>query len=480
MSSPPEVIGGRNVPLCVDLDGTLTPIDTLHEALLGLARQAPRTLIHLPFWLRLGKARMKREVAAHFKFNAADLPLNRPLLEWLRAERESGRYLVLATAADSSVAEQVAARIGLFDKIIASDGRQNLSADAKCAALVENFGERGFDYVGNERADEPAWRAARKAIVVGTLKQAERTRRIADVERVFINERAGVRVWIKAMRVHQWVKNMLIFLPAILAHRILDPAILLQSVAAFFAFGLCASSVYLINDLLDLSVDRNHPRKCQRPLASGVLSARNGLVMAVTLICASAALAVFVSLPFAGVLCGYYVLTWTYSLRLKRAALVDVMTLAGLYTIRIIAGAAATSIQLSFWLLAFSVFIFLSLGLVKRYTEINDGYHAGKLISHGRGYSAADLPLLMSLGVASGFCTVVVMALYINSTDSQALYRHNKPLWLVCPLLLYWLSRVWLLTTRAQMHDDPVVFALRDRISLVVLALLGFIVLVSI
>jgi 4-hydroxybenzoate polyprenyltransferase len=258
------------------------------------------------------------------------------------------------------------------------------------------------------------------------------------------------------------------------------PAVLFESVLAFVAFCLCASSVYLINDLLDLAADRHHPRKRMRPFASGALSAQSGLAVAFALLLSGAALAALVNWQFAGVLGGYYVLTWTYSLRLKRAALVDVMTLAGLYTIRIIAGAAATAIPLSFWLLAFSIFIFLSLGFVKRYTELDEARQAGGTDKRGRGYRPTDLPLLMNLGIAAGYCTVVVMALYLNSTDSQSLYRHNKPLWLVCPLLLYWISRIWLLTTRGQMHDDPVVFALRDRMSLFVLCLLGVIVLLSI
>lgn len=468
------------VPLCVDLDGTLTPIDTLHENVLALARQAPLALLSIPFWLMGGKAKMKREIAARAKFDASHVPLNQDLYDWLKSERAAGRRLVLATAADSDIAAEVARRVDLFDEIIASDGKENLSSNAKRAALVKRFGEGGFDYVGNERADENVWRSARKAVVVGPDSQVERARKITTVERVFPVRSNRLSVWLKAMRLHQWVKNVLIFLPAILAHKIFDPQIFLDCVLAFIAFGLCASSVYLFNDLLDLSSDRQHPRKHKRPFAAGLLSARAGALVGVLLLLAAGALALTVSRNFAGVLLGYYVLTWTYSLRLKRAALVDVMTLAGLYTIRIIAGGAATDISLSFWLLAFSVFIFLSLGFVKRYTELDDARRANKLSGHGRGYSAQDLPLLMNLGVTAGYCTIVVIALYINSIESQALYRHNKPLWLVCPLLLYWISRVWLLTTRGQMHDDPVVFALRDWRSLVVLAMLGVIVLLSI
>lgn len=473
-------IDSAAVPLCVDLDGTLTPVDTLHENLLGLVRQAPASLIRLPFWLMSGKARLKREVASHAKFDATNLPLNRQLIEWLEAERNAGRRLVLATAADSQIAQQVAAEVNLFDEVISSNGENNLSAENKRLALVERFGERGFDYVGNEKADLKVWRSARKAIVVGNERQIEKARQVAEVDRSFAAPRSSFMAWIKAVRLHQWVKNALIFLPALLAHRILDPQVLRESIGAFIAFGLCASSVYLINDLLDLSSDRIHPRKRKRAFAAGVLSARSGGVVAIALFCASAVLALLVGWKFVAVLAAYYVLTWTYSLRLKRAALVDVMTLASLYTIRIIAGAAATSIGLSFWLLAFSVFIFLSLGFVKRYTELEDARKADKMSTHGRGYRATDLPLLMTLGVTAGYCTVLVVALYINSPESQALYRHNKPLWLVCPLLLYWISRVWLLASRGQMHDDPVVFALRDRISLVVLGILGVIGLLAI
>ena len=325
-------------PLCVDLDGTLTPVDTLHENLVALIRQNPRALLAIPFWLHEGKARMKHEMAARAKFNASLLPINQHLLVWLQSERAGGRTLVLATAADLRIAEQIAAETGLFDEIIASDGKTNLSADAKRQALVERFGERGFDYVGNEEADERVWRSARKAIVVGSQRQIDRTRRVAEIDRVFIATPPSPMIWVKALRLHQWAKNTLIFLPALLAHQILVPGVLVACVLAFLAFGLCASSVYVVNDLLDLSADRLHPRKCKRAFASGQLSVRSGGVAATALLSASALLALLVDPMFAAVLAGYYLLTWSYSLRLKRAALVDVMTLAGLYTIRIIAG----------------------------------------------------------------------------------------------------------------------------------------------
>jgi 4-hydroxybenzoate polyprenyltransferase len=468
------------VPLCVDLDGTLTPVDTLHESLLTLARRSPLSLLSLPAWLARGKAGFKREVSKIVDLDGSGLPFRPELLEWLQAERASGRRLVLVTAADHKIADSVAAHLGLFDEVLASNGTDNFSGEDKRRLLVERFGERGFDYAGNEVKDTHVWKSARQAIVVGSNSLASSARKVAEVGRVFAPKSGSLKLWLRAARLHQWVKNALIFLPALLAHQILAPGIIGLCIRAFIAFGLCASSVYIINDLLDLSADRKHPRKRFRPFASGELSARAGLIAATLLLVGAIALSLTIGLIFCGALAGYYFLTWAYSLRLKKAAIVDVMTLAGLYTMRIIAGAAATLIQPSFWLLAFSMFIFLSLGCVKRYTELDDANKAGKMGGHGRGYWATDLPLLLGLGISSGFCTILVMALYLNSPESMMLYDHSKPLWLICPLLLYWISRVWLLTTRGQMHDDPVVFALRDKLSIAVLGLIGLIVLVAI
>lgn len=266
--------------------------------------------------------------------------------------------------------------------------------------------------------------------------------------------------------------------PALLAHSITQPVVLINVVLAFLAFGLCASSVYLVNDLFDLAADRRHKRKRLRPFASGALSAKSGVLVAALLLAGAVAVAALVNGRFCAVLAGYYVCTFAYSFRLKREALIDVVMLAGLYTSRIIAGAAAAWVPLSFWLLAFSMFLFLSLGIVKRYTELDDARQADKIA--GRGYSVSDLQLLQSLGTAAGYSAIVVMALYINSADSQALYQHSKGLWLICPLMLFWISRVWLLTTRGQMHDDPIIFALRDRVSLTIMLMICAVVVISI
>ena len=446
-------MNAQNVPLCVGVDGTVTPANARHERALGALKRVA--------------------------FDAGALPFRDELIGWLAEEHAAGRHLVLVADGDPTLDQQVAVRLGLFDEVTRADGSGS-AADRKRRALVERFGERGFDYAGSDVADLPVWAAARGAIVVGNRKLADRVGRTTQLLRTFTTPQVTLRTWIKAVRLHQWVKNALVFLPALLAHHIADPTVLLPAALAFLAFGCLASSVYVTNDLFDLAADRQHPRKRRRPFAAGVLSVRSGIGASVALLLCALLLTAVVGWSFGLVLAGYYLLTWAYSLRLKRIALLDVMTLAGLYTLRIIAGSAATHIELSFWLLAFSVFVFLSLGFVKRYAELYDSRKAGKLAGHGRGYGADDLALIMNLGTASGYCAVVVIALYINSAESTALYHHHKTMWLICPLMLFWISRVWMLTTRGYMHDDPVVFALRDRVSLLVLGALGLIVLLSI
>lgn len=469
-----SAIGSQTeIPLCVDMDGSLTPVDTLHESLLDMCRRSPLAALAAPLWVLQGKASFKSKVAAASDPDLSLLPLRENLLVWLKEQHAKGRRIVLATAANRKLAEQVAARVGIFDEVIASSEDENLAGERKRLALVARFGDKGYDYVGNDAKDIQVWKSARRAIVVGGKGLAKRAQSVAEVEQVFAPKAVSFKTWLKAIRVHQWVKNVLVFVPAIVSHRILESQMLLASVLAFLAFGLCASSVYIFNDLLDLPSDRAHPRKSQRPFAAGLLPARDGALTGIVLVLVAACVALTVGPWFFLALLGYYVLTWAYSLSLKRKALVDVITLAGLYTLRIIAGAAATLIAPSFWLLAFSMFVFLCLGIVKRYAELHDARQAGKLGSGGRGYTSHDLELLLTIGMASGFSAVVVMALYINSVESQRLYHRPQVMWLICPLLLYWIMRMWLLATRGQMEDDPVVFTLRDRISLFTVGLVG-------
>ena len=468
------------LPICVDLDGTLTPVDTLHEGLLALAKSSPASLFALPRQRARGKAACKAFVAQHVGVDTETLPIRVDLLDWLRKEKSAGRPLLLVTAADPRTAESVAERLGLFDDVIFGDGSRDLVGEARRETLVQRFGENGFDYVGNGTPDLQVWRSAAHAIVVGNGALARKAGKVCVVTQQFEAPRAGVAVWIRAVRLHQWVKNGLVFLPVLLAHQIGDATTLIHSLLAFFSFGLCASSVYIFNDLLDLASDRRHARKQNRPFAAGLLSAKIGVVVGIALLISAATIAALIGPSFCVALAAYYVFTWAYSLRLKRVALIDVMTLAGLYTMRIIAGSAATLILPSFWLLAFSMFMFLSLGIVKRFAELDDARRSGIATVHGHGYSANDLALLQSLGTSAGFSAIVVMALYINSAASGTLYTQPEMLWLLPPLMLFWISRMWLLTSRGRMHDDPIVFALRDRTSLIIAATMVASVLIAI
>ena len=461
----------RDLPLCVDLDGTLIRSDLLVESALGLLTRNPLYLLRFGLWLLRGKAHLKREIAERTSIDVTTLPYETRVLDWLRSETD-GRLRVLCTASDHKFADAVAAHVGGFDEVLASDGVRNLSGRNKADVLGERFGERGFDYAGNEARDLHVWSRARRAIVVNAPRTlAQQAGRVSQVERVFDRNGGRARSWLKALRLHQWLKNLLIFLPLLTAHLVLVPDALVRSLLAFFSFCLCASGVYLLNDLLDLESDRRHSRKRLRPFAAGTLPISAGLVVAPLLTLAALALALAISKLFALTLAGYYVLTLAYSFFFKRIAMLDTVVLAGLYTIRIIAGTAALRIGVSFWLLAFSMFLFLSLAMIKRYTELRGLLMAGDSRSVGRGYAVDDLPLVQSLGASSGYLAVLVLALYINSTASELLYRHPPVLWLLCPLLLYWISRAWLIAHRGGMHDDPVVFAVSDRTSRLLLAL---------
>lgn len=465
--------------LAVDLDGTLLRTDSLWESLLAMLRDQPLSLGAATIRLLQGRAAFKEYVAGCAPPDLATLPLNGALLAWLKEEHQSGRRLVLATAADRRIAAAAAARVGLFDQVLATGEGRNLKGEAKAVELVARFGTGGFDYVGDSRADLPVWREARHAIVVGGPDLERAARQVATVERVFAPERGRLPLLLSALRLHQWAKNLLVFLPLLAAHR-LDGAGILAAMLAFLAFGLTASAVYLVNDLLDLPADRRHPRKCRRPFAAGELPLYWGLALAPLLLLAAATLSLLTLPPaFSLVLAGYIVATSAYSFSLKRIPVVDVLLLAVLYTVRVVAGAAAVTILPSFWLLAFCMFIFLSLALSKRYTELLGLQQRGELTAAGRGWHVDDLPLVQTLGTSAGLNGVLVLALYIDSETARQLYASPLALWLVCPLLLYWISRLWFKTHRDEMHDDPVVFALRDRASLLTGALTTGIVLLA-
>lgn len=454
-------------PIVVDLDGTLVLTDLLIENVFLVLRHNPFTFFTLVFSLFRGKAYFKMRFADVVLPDVKSLPYNLELIDWLQRQRAKGRILVLATASNERIARHVALHLDIFDDVLGS-GEIDLSSYRKRAALVEKFGEMGFEYVGNSKADLPVWRSAAQIHIVnpefGVMRAASKLGNIG------LSIRSKNNYWgavLKAIRLHQWAKNALIFVPLLASHRIFELPIVLDGLLAFLSFGLCASSVYLLNDLLDLPNDRQHPTKRNRPLAAGTLPILHALFLIPGLLLAAFVLALWqLPLQFTAVLAGYYLLTSAYSLGLKRAVMLDVVTLSMLYTSRVIAGAAAMALVATFWILAFCTFIFLSLALVKRYSELYEGHQNGnnEKIS-GRGYYPSDFELLASLGGASGYISVLVLALYINESASATLYQSTEWMWLALPLLLYWLNRVWLIAHRGEMHDDPIVFALRDSVS---------------
>jgi 4-hydroxybenzoate polyprenyltransferase len=461
-------------PLVVDLDGTLLRSDLLLETGMDFVRHHPLQFYRPFMWLLKGKVALKEGLARHSNIDVRVLPYDPIVIELIKAARLEGRVVVLATASHQALAERVAGHLELFDRVLATEAGRNLTAENKRDLLVEEYGHGGFDYLGNSKDDICVWASARKAYVVNPESGVERLAQAqGNVEQVIRSNSPSLKVWLKALRLHQWMKNALIFVPLLAAHQLVNPLLLVQGLAAFILFGLCASSVYLLNDLLDLADDRHHTSKRHRPFAAGRLSIKSGLLAFPLLLLAAFGGAVWL-LPwlFSLILLGYYVLTLAYSLSLKRQMAVDVMALAMLYTVRIIAGAAAFGLALTFWVLAFSMFIFLSLALVKRYSELREARKKGRTEkTRGRGYYPADLEMISSLGASSGYLAVMVLALYINDKATAALYRYPQLIWLACPLLLFWITRVWMLTHRGLMHDDPVVFAVRDRVSLMVGAL---------
>jgi len=456
-------------PLCVDVDGTLVKSDTLMDSLLLLFRSRPLDALQFPLWLLRGKAAVKAEVGRRVALDVRHLPYNRSVIEYLETQRGNGRKLYLATGADRQLAQRIADHLGLFDGVLASDGRTNLTAGNKLDGLRRTFGDEGYDYIGNAGPDLPLLQHAGIAMLANpapALRARLRSRGVT-VEREFRDKNTAAKAMLKALRLHQWAKNILIFVPMLLAH-VLRADAFANAAIAFVSFSLCASSTYIANDLLDIESDRRHPRKRNRPFAAGDLSVLTGVLMSAALLAGSIVIAAaFLPLSFLLWLSLYLVGTLSYSLVLKRAVLVDVLVLSGLYTVRLLAGAASTGLEISPWLAAFSIFLFLSLAMVKRFSELQNTRARGQALANGRGYLLGDIEQLRSFGTASAYASVVVFSFYIGeSRKAGSLYLHPTRLWLITPLMIYWISRVWLLASRGELDEDPVIFAVTDRISL--------------
>ncbi|MEJ0093003.1 MAG: UbiA family prenyltransferase [Methylocella sp.] len=464
-------------PLVVDLDGTLIKSDLLVEAVFKRIGAKPFAAVGLLAALRRGKAHFKHVLAQAVNLDPASLPYDQVILGRIREAVAAGRPVYLASASNAQFVSAVAEHLGFFTGWFGSDAITNVAGSNKARLLVEAFGDGGFDYIGNDEADLHIWAVASKGMAVRPPSRIQAKLVAAGIE-IIESEKQKLKSWIKLFRVHQYVKNTLVFLPLLTAQR-LDPASIFDSVLAFLAFSLCASSVYIFNDLVDLAADRDHPTKCNRPLASGAISIIHAALAIPILLVVAMALAAFASLPFLAVMIFYFALTTTYTCWLKTKMLIDVVVLAMLYTLRAIGGAAAIGVPVSEWLLAFSMFIFTSLALIKRYVELTTRLDAAKCDPSNRNYRLADMPIVASCAAAAGFNAVTVFALYISSDTVHQLYHHPKALWLVCPVLMYWIARMLMMAHRRQMHDDPIVFAAKDPPSLWAVAAIGAIMLAA-
>ncbi len=475
--SNPESQSDR--PLVIDVDGTLIRSDLFVETFFARLSRAPASLLEIVVGLLKGKAALKHRLAQVTDFDPALLPYDEDILALARQASQAGRKIYLASASNERLVEAIARHLGIFTGWFASDATTNLSRKVKMRRLVEAFGRRGFDYVGSEAADLPVWAEAATGITVRAPKRVKRAlARISIPVEHLVSAGPNWGTWLNLFRVHQYAKNALLFVPLLTAHQFaLHP--LLNEILAFIAFCLCASSAYVLNDIVDLWADRAHPTKRHRPLANGSIPLAKGILAGCLLFLTAIAVAALVSLPFLGVLLGYFALTVSYSFWLKRKMLVDVVTLAILYTIRVIAGSVAIGVATSEWLLTFSIFIFTSLALIKRYVELAVRLDANLPDPSNRNYKIADLGIVASLAAAAGYNAVIVFTLYISSTTVSALYSRPRLLWLICPLLMYWISRALLMAHRRLMVDDPIVFALRDKISRITIVVIVIVVLAA-
>jgi len=469
------------VPLFVDLDGTLIKTDLLMESALRLFKKSPLSLFSMLVWLiRGGKSGLKAEIARRVELDSSLLPLHADLVEFLRDEAASGRALYLATASDRVLAEPVARRLGIFADVLASTPGNNLKGQRKLDSILSTTSGGPFDYAGNDHADMPVWAVARRKLVVNPAAGVVAAARARfDVQRVFEDRPRKLRTWLRAIRLYQWLKNLLLFVPLFTSHAFTGMALLTVAMG-FTAFGCVASATYLLNDLLDLDSDRRHPRKSQRPLAAGNIGPVSGLVATLVLLVVGLTIAVTLSVPFLLSIFAYLILTLSYSLYFKTYVLLDVLLLAALYTVRIIAGALAIEVSLSSWLLAFSMFVFLNLALVKRCSELKAMESHSRAAASGRDYRISDLGTLSSMGIAAGYISVLILALYVDNPVVRNSYSNPLVLWLLCPFMMYWVSRLWIKTSRGEMNDDPLLYSLRDRASWIIFIAMGLTALLAI
>lgn len=456
----------QSVPLCVDLDGTLIRSDLLHESLLALLRRNPFYALLLPLWVMRGRAYLKRQIAHRVRINPASLPFNEEFVQFLSEEKKIGRRLILTTASDILLAREIAGFLGLFDDVLGSDGKINLKGEAKRDAIQEMMGGGGYDYAGDSLNDMPVWEAARNGVVVRPSRSLlARVQSATVLHRVFDEKPPLAPLLLAALRPYRWVKNLLIFLPFVASLEIARSGLPVSALLAFIAFSLCASGVYVLNDLLDLTEDRAHPARRLRPFASGELQLIWAPVLMAALLGGSAAITLFLPEPFQGAILLYFSLATAYSAYFKKILLVDIFFLAGIYMIRVLAGHAVGGFTISPWMISFSIFLLFSLALLRRHGELHFLRERLRMTPQGDNYQTHDVEPLAGIGIASGLLSTLVIALYAGSPAAAALYERPQALYFVCAAILYWISRLWIIASRGRIEGDPLVFAVKDQAS---------------
>ncbi len=455
------------IPLCVDLDGTLIKTDTSFESFLLLLKKNPFYLFLALLWLCKSRAYLKQQIATRVLPDPQHLPYSQIFLAFLHNEFTKGRKLILATGTNHKIAEQISTHLNIFSSVIASNSHTNLTGQAKSDALTAQFGLKGYDYAGNSSVDFPVWHNARNALVVNAKTSVlQKAKKIANVSHIFAMPSNRSRNFVKAIRAHQYVKNILVFIPLFVGHRDFSLTLLTNMALGFCCFCLLSSSIYLFNDLLDIEADRKNKIKQHRAFAAGELAMVYGVIFGMLFLAMGLYLSFLLPSYFTWSLASYYLVGSIYSYYFKRIFLLDVFVLATLYTVRIIAGMTIVGAGYSAWLILFALFFFLSLAFVKRYSELYDAQLQAKDEVVGRNYLVTDLSQIGLFGKISGYFSVLILALYINTERATTLYNHPKLLWIICLLLFYWITRTWLLATRGFIHQDPVIFILKDKTSL--------------
>jgi 4-hydroxybenzoate polyprenyltransferase len=459
--------------LYVDLDGTFIKSDMLLESCLAAIKEKPYLIFMLLVWLTKGRSYLKAKLAEHSSFNVTTIPLNRQTSAFITDQKGKGRRIILATASNEDIAQKFVDAYPIFDGFLASTPIHNLKGACKLEEILKVSAD--FSYMGNSSEDFVLFEKAQESYLVNPTKAAVKLNNGDFVIKKVLDYDPSLpkfKVWFKQLRIHQWIKNVLIFVPILISNQFTDLALLTSTIIGFICFGMLASSTYILNDLVDLESDREHPRKCKRPLACCELSILDGTYVASILFVVAMLGALAISIDFFLVLLMYLVLTVSYSLKLKRYFAMDVIALASLYTIRIFAGAAILGVTVSFWLLSFSMFIFLSLALVKRCAELVALQSTEKENVSGRDYNVGDLTVFTSFGVTASMLAILMYCFYMNSDILSNQYQEPELLWLSLPAFGYWLMRMWVKTIRGEMHDDPIVYSLRDKGSLVSISIM--------